>query len=64
MLPPVSESPKLGPSVCNPGFDAQFIGNTAFANNVRARRVEDAISLAGGRGTLLEIVCDGVSIGV
>jgi hypothetical protein len=35
-----------------------------FVNNVRARRVEEAIVLAGGRETLPKIDHDGVSVGV
>jgi hypothetical protein len=61
---PASERRDLGPHVRNPGHDARFTGNTAFANNLRARRVEEAINLAGGRDTLLKIYRDGVSIGV
>jgi hypothetical protein len=36
------------PRVRNPARDARFTGNTAFAGNVRSRRVDEAISLAGG----------------
>jgi hypothetical protein len=38
----------LGPRVRNPAHDARFTGNTAFAGNVRSRRVVEAIALAGG----------------
>jgi hypothetical protein len=37
-----------GPRVRNPARDARFTGNTAFARNVRSRRVDEAIALAGG----------------
>jgi hypothetical protein len=37
-----------GPRVRNPVRDASFTGNTAFTGNVRSRRVDEAIALAGG----------------
>jgi hypothetical protein len=60
----VTERCDLGVCVRSPGRDACFTGNTAFAKNVRARRVEEATSLASVRNTLPEIVREGVSIGV
>jgi hypothetical protein len=61
---PAPERPDLGPRVRNPGRDTRFTGKTAFTNNVRARRMEEAIVVAGGRGTLPHIVRDGASVGV
>jgi hypothetical protein len=59
---PTPERPNLGPRFRNPGRDTRFTGNTAFANNVRARRVEEAIVAAEGRSALPHIVRDGVSL--
>jgi hypothetical protein len=59
---PTPERPNLGSRVRNPGRDTRFAGNTTFANNVRARRVEEAIVAAGGRSALPHIVRDGVSL--
>jgi hypothetical protein len=53
---PTPERPNLGARVRNPGRDTRFTGNTAFANNVRARRVEEAIVAAGGRHALPHIL--------
>jgi hypothetical protein len=61
---PATERRNLGKRVRKPGSYACFTGNTAFANNGRARRVKEAISLAGGSDTLPEIMHEGVSIGV
>jgi hypothetical protein len=61
---PAPERPDLGARVRNPGRDTCFTGNIAFANNVRAHRMEEAIVVAGGRGTLPHIVWAGVSVGV
>jgi hypothetical protein len=40
---PDTKTRNLGPRVRKPGCDAHFTGNTAFANKVGARRVEDVI---------------------
>jgi hypothetical protein len=61
---PAPERPDLGSRVRNPARDTRFTGNTAFANNVRSRRVEEVIVIAGGRSTLPHVVRDGVSVGV
>jgi hypothetical protein len=59
-----TERRDLGPRVRNLGRDSRFTGNTAFANNVRSRRAEEAITLAGGCDTLPHIIRVGVSMGV
>jgi hypothetical protein len=59
---PAPERPNLGSRVRNPGRDTRFTGNTAFAKNVRARRVEEAIVAAGGRSALPHIFRYGVSM--
>jgi hypothetical protein len=61
--PSAVQRPDLGSRVRNPSRDARFTGSTAFANNVRTRRVEDAIQLAG-RSALPELVRGGQSIGM
>jgi hypothetical protein len=43
-----TEQRDLGARVRNPSRDAHFTGSTAFANNVRERCVEEAITLTGG----------------
>jgi hypothetical protein len=56
---------ELGPRVRNPARDARFTGNTAFAQMVRNRRVDEAIDIAGGieavpkvtRGGSAHVVC-------
>jgi hypothetical protein len=57
---PAPGRPNLGSRVRNLGRDTRFTVNTAFSNNVRARRVEEAIVAAGGRSALPHIVRDGV----
>jgi hypothetical protein len=61
--PSAVQRPDLGSRVRNPSRDARFTGITAFANNVRTRRVEGAIQLAG-RSALPELVRGRQSIGM
>jgi hypothetical protein len=61
--PSAVHRPDLGSRVRNPSRDARFTGSTSFANNVRTRRVEDTIQLAG-RSALPELVRGGQSIGM
>jgi hypothetical protein len=61
---PTPERPNLGSRIRNPGHDTRFTGNTAFTDNVRAHRVEEAIVAAGARSAPSQIVRDGVSMGL
>jgi hypothetical protein len=61
--PSAVQRPDLGSLVRSPSRDARFTGSTAFANNVRTRRVQDAIQLAG-RSALPELVRGGASVGM
>jgi hypothetical protein len=62
--PATSDRPDLGPRIRNPGRDARFTSNTAFANNVRSRRIDDAIEMAGGMESLPKITHGGTTVGV
>jgi hypothetical protein len=61
--PSAVQRPDLGSRVRNPGRDARFTGSMAFAKNVRSRRVEETILLAG-RSALPELVQGGVPVGM
>jgi hypothetical protein len=43
------EQRELGARIRNPSRHAMFTGNTAFANNVRDRSVDQAFAVAGGQ---------------
>jgi hypothetical protein len=62
--PAAADRPDLGPRIRNPGRDARFTSNTAFANNVRSRRIDDAIEMAGGVESLPKITRGGTTVGV
>jgi hypothetical protein len=62
--PEAADRPDLGPRIRNPGRDARFTSNTAFANNVRSRRIDDAIEMAGGMESLPKITRGGITVGV
>jgi hypothetical protein len=61
--PSTVQRPVLGSRVHNPGRYDRFTASTAFANNVRSRRVEEAILLAG-RSALPELVRGRVLVGM
>jgi hypothetical protein len=51
----------LGARVRNPSRDARFTGSTAFATNVRERRVDEAIIVGGGREAMPKLTRNGVA---
>jgi hypothetical protein len=51
-----------GPRVRNPGRDTIFTGNSALARNARTRRVNEAISLAGGDAAVPKVTRGGEEI--
>jgi hypothetical protein len=53
------ERRELGARTRNAGCDSRFTGNTAFSENFRNRRAEEAINLAGGREAMPKIVREG-----
>jgi hypothetical protein len=52
---------ELSTRVRNPSRDARFTGRTAFATNVRERRVDEAIVVGGGREAMPKLTRNGVA---
>jgi hypothetical protein len=62
--PATSDRSDLGHRIRNSGRDARFTSNTAFANNVGSRRIDDAIEMASGMESLPKITRGGNTVGV